>query len=331
MKGLSLGSFTDELHRVASDFEKNPIDAIPDLERKASKITARMCKEWGSSFCFKKQFHSLSIDELGGFTFDDLCKLRHSTIFTMDRSVNELFESEPQYELVRKIVSSMWRWGIGEGAWNEIVDAYDAIRRFSLPNLVGFEARLDHTRAFNPRGWSKHGEIFLDGVFAFLLHYKGEHVFTIGFSVMAGRRILLQQVQSAKRTGNRALYRLPQNRIEWAISLFKRCFPDYAISVIDGAALGQRFIDECSISFSEAAERLERYAERERTLKSEESASFLKSSVERSRKEWESLRIKIAHLKHDLPRLTSFYANAGQFVLDPAARIVNGLAHHDVR
>src|SRR3546814_1923886 len=63
----------------------------------------------------------------------------------------------------------------------------------------------------------KHSRTPLDGVFAYLVQYKGEHVMTLGFSLINDRQILLQQVQLKNRTGNRWLFRFPENRLEFII------------------------------------------------------------------------------------------------------------------
>src|SRR3546814_4012996 len=80
----------------------------------------------------------------------------------------------------------------------------------------------------------KHSRTPLDGVFAYLVQYKGEHVMTLGFSIINDRQILLQQVQLKNRTGNRWLFRFPENRLEFIIDKFRSAFRGYRIHIVDG-------------------------------------------------------------------------------------------------
>lgn len=221
----------------------------------------------------------------------------------MDTSVDKLFETSARHEVVRKIQSSMWRWGVGKGTWNEVVEAYDNLRHFSF-GARDFEVRLDHTTSYNEYGRGKYSRVYLDGVFAYLVYYKRKHVMTVGFSVQENRNLLVQQVQSANRSGNRWLYRLPQNRLEFVIELFKQNFPKYQLWLIDGSSLVEKTLADYR--------------------------SSLQSAQRSQRTEAElALKEKIEHLKADKARLVAFYANVGQFRLGSSKK-VRGLIHHRV-
>src|SRR5581483_4269851 len=133
---------------------------------------------------------------------------------------------------------------VSSAKWNEVVDAYNALRSFSVMPEKGFELLLDHSTYYNEYGWSHYNRLYLDGVFGYLLLYKGEHVLTIGFSIMGGKRLLIQQVQAPARKGNRALYRLPHNRVEFVIELFERHFEGYELSLVTGESLVEKTLSQ---------------------------------------------------------------------------------------
>ena len=302
MKGLHLRSLSGELLRVEPKCAEKPMDAITGAEEKLwpSRDAVARCFD---HFSFAEHFYRLPLKVFRNFSFDELCKIYYSTIFMMDESVRRRFETNPRYEVVRKIKSSMWRWGSGSGVWNEVVDAYDNIRRFSFISDPDFEIRLDYSTYWNEFGYSKYSRTYLDGVFAFLVYFKREHVMTIGFSIMEKKRLLIQQIQSTRRTGNRYLYRLPPNRLEFVIDLFRKNFPGYALYVIDGGSLAEKTLADyrriCSNLYRDESRRKE-------------------------------LQAAISHLEADKPRLAAFYRDSGRFRLGPHTKKVNGLEHLQV-
>src|SRR3546814_5464994 len=139
----------------------------------------------------------------------DVCSSDLSASRNFDSKTHDAFDANPSHELLRKIKSSIWRWSLNDKSRNEVVDAYAAIRSFDL-GIEGLEVTLDYTNGYNEQGMGKHSRTPLDGVFAYLVQYKGEHVMTLGFSIINDRQILLQQVQLKNRTGNRWLFRFPE-------------------------------------------------------------------------------------------------------------------------
>ncbi len=301
MKGLELQLFKLDLHKVEPD-SKKPAETI-DWSPKIEPFTNQMARIYTMPFDFEKEYHRLYPEFLVNFSFDELCKLKYSTIIYMDQ-LKHLFEKEPQYEIFEKIKSSMWRWGCGSGTWNEIVDAYDNIRHFSLGNLPDFEIRLVYTTGCNERGWAKDVDIYLDGVFGFLLYHKGKHVLTIGFSIMEERRLLIQQVQSSQRTGNRSLFKLPSNRMEFVIDLFTKNFPGYELYVIDGNFFAEKYL-------SGYRERLENNKKKLVTKASHYSESYLETIEE----ECSKLEAQIANIESRKSKIVEFYRNTGRFKL----------------
>ncbi|MBN9452229.1 MAG: hypothetical protein J0I42_09785 [Bosea sp.] len=258
-------------------------------------------------------------------SLDELCKVKHQCKFMMDHSVEEAFKADPTLRLIQKVGSSMWRWGCGRGGWNETVDAYEGIRSFEIGHPA-FEATFDHSTGYNERGYSEHSRTFLDGALAFLVHYKGEHVLTVGFSLMAGRRLLLQQVQAKSRTGNRWMFKLPRNLTEHVLDRLAAAFPNHALFVADGGDLigetlasYRRGLRAATEDSARARKALERDPKDERGLR----------RLAESRAERRTFKDKIAHCKADLPRIAAAYAASGRHALGQTLK-VNGLRHYAV-
>jgi len=289
MKGLCLRSLSGELHKVSATAAKDPAATIKDSDKKFGRWQEYIKGMLGRGFAFPQDCYKLPLQAFEGFSFDELCKIYYSTSTMMHRSVDDLFETNAQAEIVRKIESSMWRWSIGAGTWNEVVDAYNCIRNFSFGHR-DFELRLDYTTSFNPYGRSKYSRIFIDGVFAYLVYYQRRHVMTIGFSIQGSKHLLIQQVQTKDRSGNRWLYRLPHNRLELVVDLFKKSFPTYSLWVIDGSSLAEKTLED----YRQALQRSERANRADEILE---------------------YKNRIDHLSADKPRLAAFYGNVGRFVL----------------
>lgn len=151
--------------------------------------------------------------------------------------------TDPPAFVIWKIRNAMWHWGWVDD-YNVFVDAYEGIRRWTFH--PDFEIRLDHTRGCNERGTAQHllkvydvksekEPVYLDGAFGFLVYYKGEHVLTIGFSP-SRHGILLTQVQMRQKKGNRWLYRLHKNYLDYVIDRFMDAFPTTPICLADGSS-----------------------------------------------------------------------------------------------
>lgn len=303
MKGFQLRSLTGELHKVRQRDAKSPAQTIIESEKKFGHWWDYICKEFEGRFSFPADCRMLGLRAFAGFSFDELCKIHYSSIIMMDRSVTHLFETSARFEVIRKIENSMWRWGVGKGTWNEVAEAYDRIRTFSF-DQTDFEVRLDYTTYFNPYGCGKCSRTYLDGVFAYLVYYKCTHVMTISFSIQEKKHLLIQQVQTTARSGNRWLYQLPANRLEYVIGLFEKYFPGYRLWVIDGNSL----VEKTLADYQRGCEQMQRVKDEDGYL---------------------AFRSKVAHLEADKPRLAAFYRNTGRYVSGPS-RKVNGLIHHRV-
>lgn len=311
MEGVVLSSLTESLSKVDSAFGAKPAETIDDIYKKIDSL--EVWTEYFGEFSFFEHYHKLPLKAFVNFSFDELCKLKYSTIFMMHETVRDLFESSAPHEIVRKIMSSMWRWGMGRGTWNEIVDSYNLIRSFSLGLPDAFELRLDHSTYFNECGYSKYTRTFIDGAFAYLVYYKGVHVMTIGFSVVEGRKILIQQVQLKKPTGNRFLFHFPSNRLEYIITRFKEHFRGYSLYLITGESLVTKIVRD----YCEVIHTVEKRCahSREYIAKGEDESGREEGWLRQSEEELTLFRAKLKHIHDDQERLIAFYANAGKYRL----------------
>jgi hypothetical protein len=294
MVGYPLSAFKNDLKRVPAHRTKDPaltLDVPGILGSAGSKWVKRHYGDLDDQALVRRLPASIFLRK---FTFDQICKIRYSQPIMMEQSVEKLFADNLEFALVSKIQNCMWRWGSGSGVWNEVVDAYSGIRSFSIP-ASGFEVRLDFTTYHNERGYSRESGVFLDGVFGFLVYYEGEHVMTLGFSIMHGRRVLVQQVQLTRRKGNRFLFKLPSNRVEFFLQCFAAAFPRHTLCMADGGDVGLVSLESYKRGLGHVLRRL-----------SEESSA-------RNLREKEELESKIEHLAADLPRLRSLYAGTGKF------------------
>ncbi len=256
---------------------------------------------------------------LAQLSIDHLAKTIHSSKYISE--AENKFEANPIIRLMSKIKSSIWRWGCLNAGWNEMVDAYEGLRRFDL-GIKDMSVTLDHTNSFNHRGPGIHSEVFFDGAMAFLVHYKGEHVMTIGFSIAGGRRVLLQQVQLKKQSGNRWLFRMPANRIEMIIDCFRSAFPKHQLHVADGTDIVNRNLSDYRGNVVICKRLKERYEARiEKNTADEDVLRY----HAKNKKELAQVRQKIRHLTHDRPRISAFYADAGRY------RLADEFAANDIR
>lgn len=318
--GLALNSYQKALKPVRKMFNRGrsedggpgaSFDVYAALGEKARRYIEAEHGDNGVMPTFSSIASHLPLAALSALSFDQLCKVHYSSLFMMDQSVCDLFEKSQEHILVRKIESSMWRWGFSRGKWNDVVAAHVGIRNFDL-GLEDFEVRLDHTTYVNECGYSEHSRTFLDGVFAYLVHYRGEHVMTIGFSVAADRRILIQQVQLVNRRGNRFLFRMPTNRLEHIIACFAAAFPGHDLYVVDGRAVGTKSLRSYEDALARAKRRLVNMR-----------AGDAYSPVE----EIATLEKKAAHLRADLPRLEAQYGETGRYQRG-AVLAMNSLDHY---
>jgi hypothetical protein len=323
--GVDLSTYEDTLTRVAPEYDTNPVDSFDAWERIGAP-TRRYCEAMWDAEDFPEFRHSLPLKAYMCLSTDELFKIRHSTHYMMDESIQREIDHNERFALLDKITSSMWRWGCIRSGWNEFVDAYEGIRSFDL-GLDGFEVRLDHATYHNECGWSKHSRTFLDGAFAYLVYHRGEHVMTIGFSLAGNNRLLIQQVQMKKQRGNRWLFRWPTNRLEHIIDRFRVAFPATDIYVVDGGSVGAKNLNSYLALYRRANSTIKKLRERmsRGALSSWDERSFADALDKRA-----AVRPKIRHLRDDLDRLTAQYRDAGRYLLTSERYESQSLIHYRV-
>jgi len=330
VEGIALGEYGPGMFRkVPVHLNRAPARAF-DLARRLGDGVVRWARErYGDDkpFDIAVVSHRIPMDIYEGLSVDELCKIHHSTMMMMDSSVDEVFKEQPRYEIYRKITSSAWRWGTGRLKWNEVVDTYEGIRAFGMGH-PDFEVTLDHTTWFNECGYSKYSRTFLDGAFGYLVHYRGRHVMTIGFSVMANRRLLIQQVQLKSRRGNRWLFKLPSNYLEHVIDRFRESFPRHRLFVVDGGDVIGKSLSDYAAGLESAERRLERAGRRLASAAPGDEADY-REDVARAAEEIEAQRGCIAHAEASRPRIAAFYAATGRYGRGRTVR-ANRLTHYEL-
>lgn len=327
--GVALSTYEPgALRKVPAHLGRKPLKSFDLAERLGERVSDWVRDRYGEAGADLADIaHSIPMEVYKLLTVDELCKVRFASRFMMDGSVEDAFKEDPRLSIFRKIVSSMWRWGVGRGDWNEIVDVYEGIRKFDLghPDL---EARLDHSTSFNECGYAEHSRTFLDGVFGFLVHHKGRHVMTLGFSVMSGRRLLLQQVQLKDRKGNRWLFKLPRNYLEHVVDRFQASFPRHTLFLVDGRQITSKSLN----SYRDAlvhAEKREAEARRKMDVGSPEDRAYRTRAAESYAEDAERLRTSISHLEAEVERLAAFYDGVGRFRFGRTIK-VNHLEHREM-
>lgn len=310
MIGMPLNTYRETLRKVPVHLSLRPSAACKAAERIGPHAQAYIEAYYGTDCKFDEISHRLPLRAFSRLSFDEKAKVRFSSKYAISSKEEDEYNQDPSQELLYKIKSSMWRWGYSKPHWNQMVDAYEAIRSFDL-GIPGLDVTLDHTQWFHHKGPAKYSESYLDGVFAYLVHYKGEHVMTIGFSIMGARRLLLQQVQLTKRTGNRWLFRMPANRIEHIIGRLMAAFPRHTIMIADGGDIAEKNLREYRSGRTKAVEDEKRY--KERLKKAVGARDDLLKYIAKARAKAIEMREKIAHLEADKPRLASFYADTGRY------------------
>lgn len=241
LKGVPLSVYTEEPDHIPDG--KKPVETIPRFRKRV--MEAFDSDRYDLPKDLYRDCTQLPTEVLDRFSIVEIMKIRSaSCIMLRSREVNERFDEVPEYRIFDKIASSLWRWGYVDfrEEWNTLVDAYRGIRSFAI-DLPDFAVTLTYTTGHNECGLTVHDrELFLDGVFGFLVHYKGEHVMTIGFTFTKGRRIVLTQVQMKKEKGNRFLYKLPKPYVEFALDLLARHFPTLELCILEGAASAKKYL-----------------------------------------------------------------------------------------
>lgn len=321
MKGINLSLLEDQLHFVAEEHDKKPVLSIENLEQRP--IVQEMYQ--GDVQAFAERSHDIPERYASNFTLEERCKCNFSSIIMPSRWLYDLFEKDPKYRVIQKIRNSMWRYSVHSAEQNETVQTYEALRNFKFSELGSdFDVRLDYSTGCNKKGYSEFSRTFLDGVFAFLLYYKGKHVMTISFSFYDPAHILLQQVQLTQSKGNRWLYKFPENRLEYVLSEFRHNFRDHHIMLVKGNVLVNNIVSDYRRGVADADMWIGRYLAHAKQAIDEDSQQRYLESADRHKRDKQELLKRIQHLIDDKPRLVAFYDNVGVHVLrEPVSRLAD--------
>lgn len=323
--GVPLDLYSEDLPKVMEEHDLNPVGSFDPFLAAGPGVREYVDAHYDESFGFMDVAHDLplAIHERLGFAERLMVRFSTDSCYGSDK-VRDLLENDPRHEIVYKIGNSMWKWGYGKAGWNETVDVYDGIRSFDL-GVPGFGVLLDRTCHFHSRGPSKYAGVFLDGSFGFHVIHAGRRVMTIGFSVTAGRRILINQIQTACRKGNRWMFRFPSDRVATVVEAFGRAFPTHTIHLVDGEDAVRKIMKE----YEEGVTRRETRIAEWRDDIARGSTFRTQHHVDVVQKEIEEIRHKISHLRGDAPRISEFYRASEAFRLG-AKLTANGLKHREV-
>lgn len=308
MVGIPLSSIKEDLHKVPDEFNEKPVLTILDGEARLAKHVGLIQLRYGEAFDFSKDARQLSIELFVDFSFDEICKMHYSASIMGDKSQEDLFERIPPYTILKKIMSSMWKYGYNSATWNDVVEHYNNIRSFRFTENPHFTVTLDHVPSFGAFSYAKYSKgLYLDGAFGYLVHYKGKHVMTIGFSLLDGKSVLVSQVQLCKKTGNRFLYKLPANRVELVLDLFHRHFPGNRIYIVDGKSL----VDKNLRGYRETRDNKTESLRKNQTYLPKN--QYPPEYVEKVQQDITRLEEKIQHLESDEKRLVKLYREIGKY------------------
>lgn len=206
-------------------------------------------------------FSEFSFDELAKYVFNDFVESEVSKAFERSHEGGDVVPPEPA-EFVYKLRSSLHHYGSYPKSWNSLVNAYYAIPQFNFG--LGFEVRFDHTRYYNEWGRGQHVQdqmapayktmtlkeyaiyaadntVYLDGIFAYYIYFNGKPALTVGFSIGTDE-VLITQVQLRQKKGNRWLYQLPTDILNYAVEAMYGHFSNWGFGVrlVDGPSLAAK-------------------------------------------------------------------------------------------
>lgn len=229
----------------------------------------------------------------------DMMRINSSTIISLGDKFNKLEHKLRPAWLFRKIELSSWHWGKYKSAsYNECVDVYNSITKFDM-GIEGFSVEVDTSSSWcNEKGYSKYTRTFLDAELAYIIRYKGKHVLTVSFNAILGgdKTIQIRQIQCKNKKGNRWMYKLPKNYIEFIVDKFFEIFQGYDIYMIRAATA----VNEISESYLKIVERELHYFP-----KSENTSPESKQRAEKSLDE--ALYVLYKFDSVDAPRMKSIY------------------------
>ncbi len=326
--GVPLATFDQQLSKVPEIHDGTPVSSFDpwSIVRPCVSEYARHLGK-GRSPDFMDVHDRLPIEAFHGLSFDQEAMIQHQGTIYVDDDLRRLRKEDPRRAMIAKIKDSAWVWTEGSCArigWNDLVDVHEGIRRFDI-GVDGFETTLDWTNSRPRNGYARCCEKWLDGTFAFLVHHKGRHVLTIGFSITSRRQILIQQIQNARRQGNRWMFSFPTNRIEHVLDRFARAFPSMDVMLVDGRDVANDTLKGYRQQRRESEKALSIHAER--MHQGAVDADHHLEMMERNLRRALEARALVRHLNAEVPRLEAFYADSGRYARTGTISL-NGMRHY---
>lgn len=131
MKGIPLGDLDAGLTRVPVHLNRKPIRSFDAMSALGEKFRAYALDYYGTDNV-EKIVHKLPAQAFHKLGTDRAAKTMLSNEYSIPSEVEREIEKDPILRAVRKIDSSVWRWGIDRCAWNDIVSALEGISSFTL-------------------------------------------------------------------------------------------------------------------------------------------------------------------------------------------------------
>jgi hypothetical protein len=171
------------------------------------------------------------------FTEEELAVIYTSRIFSKQHEDWEEYKKTPFIWTLEKCRMNFWHTQMNTPPWEDLKKVYNTFKNLKIE---GFELFLDATYNFKTQGMATHHpEIHLDGGLGLMFHHKGEHVLTIGINLSYDRNnnliFKIEQIQSAKKKGNRALFKLGSDWLNGAIHKLLTQIPkEFKVYQIEG-------------------------------------------------------------------------------------------------
>lgn len=231
VKGFSLCGLPPHISRVSEGVSL--FESVPNVKERLVDVP-----EYFNDLDVDELVRKLPLSSFKNFSKEEIARLWQGSVIMWDNSFEKEANEDPFFCLLEKIRLALWHSSFKSGRenWNIVAETYERIRNFSVP-FPETEVSFDYSRGANELGYSQYEDIFLDSEMAFLIHQKGEHVLTLGFSVDIEPGVYLAQVQSPIKTGNRFLFSLGENPVNGATDLFLQNFKGFSVYVIDPDSL----------------------------------------------------------------------------------------------
>ncbi len=257
-KGVPVEWFTLELKPVPDDMTKMPVLSIENPYDKLRVCEAEI-RQWRVCADDRRPLEeiidwsdnhsrcSLDLWQLSGFSVDEMLKIAFSSGTTTDWydwmlpkeggafTRYENWFDIPELQLFHRISHSWWLWNTHcKDNWNDMVAYYEAFKRFDF-GVAGMRTRLDWSTYYNSHGYSQYTREYLDGEIGFMVYdAKDELALKIAVSPVGDRGLVINQVQLAKKKGNRWLFKLPKPVLAYAIERIAAAFPGFKLWLQDG-------------------------------------------------------------------------------------------------